>query len=110
MLRKFCNILIILLFVSYLFPNYSKGEVLDSTKLSKAAKSSSSRNKLIVLPAVLHSPVTRWGVGVGSSFLFKTKQNDTTLRTSNIEALALYTQNNQYLGVLGLNFYSPKET
>jgi outer membrane protein assembly factor BamA len=109
MLIKYCNILIILLFV-FLFFNSSKGEVLDSTKLSKATKSSSSRNKLIVLPAVLHSPVTRWGVGVGSSFLFKTKQNDTTLRTSNIEALALYTQNNQYLGVLGLNFYSPRET
>ncbi len=110
MLRKNCNLLIILLFLSFPFFNLSYGEILDSAKIPvRVVKVSSNRNKLILLPAVLHSPVTRWGIGVGSSFLFKTKQNDTTLRTSNIEALALYTQNKQYLGVLGLNFYSPRE-
>src|ERR1700761_9513901 len=109
MLRNNCNILIILLFIYFPFFNSSHGEILDSTKLTNKAIAGGPKNKLIVLPAILHSPVTQWGAGVGSSFLFKTKQNDSTLRTSNIEALALYTQNKQYLGVLGLNFYSPRE-
>jgi outer membrane protein assembly factor BamA len=104
---NFYNVLILLLFVNFTISTIVKGQVLDSVN---APSKSTTKNKLLVLPAVTHSPVTRWGGGVGASFLFKTKLNDSTIRTSNIETLLLGTENHQYLGVLGLNFYSPKET
>lgn len=103
MVKNHCKGLIILGFLFFSFCKLANGEDLDSVTEVK-------KNRLIVLPAIIRSPVTKWGAGVGSSFLFKTKQSDTTIRTSNVEALFLYTQNKQFLGVLGLNMYGPNET
>jgi outer membrane protein assembly factor BamA len=103
MLEKCGKGLIVFGFLLFSFCKLANGKDLDSVIIEK-------KSKLIVLPAITHSPVTRWGVGIGSSLLFKSKQSDTTIRTSNAEGLVLCTQNKQYLGVLGLNMYSPNET
>jgi hypothetical protein len=65
--------------------------------------------KLIVLPAILKSPETKLGLGGAFSVFFKTEKNDTTIRTSNVEGLGLYTLNKQLVNVVSTNIYFPRE-
>ena len=76
----------------------------DSTIVKKS-------KKILVLPAIVKSIETGWAFGAAGSFFFKFKKHktDTLLRTSNIEALGLYTLHQQELAVLGTNIYFPRE-
>lgn len=65
--------------------------------------------RFILLPAVVKTPETNVGFGLASSYFFKAKKNDTLIRTSNLEAVGLYTLNNQVLAEVGANVYFPKE-
>ena len=65
--------------------------------------------KFLVLPALVKSIETSFGFGLAGSFFFKTNKKDTTIRTSNIEALGLYTLRHQDVFLLGCNVYFPKE-
>jgi hypothetical protein len=66
--------------------------------------------KFLLFPLVLSSPVTSWGFGAAGSYFFKTRLNDTTIRTSNVEGIGLYTLRGQTILLLGLNLFTPGET
>jgi len=66
--------------------------------------------KILLLPAIIKSIETGWGGGIAASYFFRTdKGRDSLLRTSNVEGLGLYTQQNQFVAALGVNIYFPDE-
>ncbi len=66
--------------------------------------------RFLLFPVALKSIETGWGGGFAGSYFFKTThRKDTLVRTSNIEALGLYTVRHQFVGVLGFNVYFPGE-
>ena len=78
-----------LLFLLFLFvANSIYASDGDSTKLKNG-------RRVIILPAVLRSPETKWGGGAGVSLTFRTNKGRTSSRTSSVQALALYTQRHQ---------------
>jgi outer membrane protein assembly factor BamA len=64
-------------------------------------------NRLIVLPALLRSPETKWGGGAAISMTFHAGRADSHSRTSNVQALGLYTERHQKLvGVESTLFFN----
>lgn len=51
---------------------------------------------LLVIPLFSYRPETRWNIGVSTSFIFRSKNNDSLTRPSAIRVNMAYTQNNQY--------------
>lgn len=74
----------------------------DSSKLKQS-------HRLITLPAILHSPETKWGGGLAMSLTLRKNKADSLSRTSNIQALALYTQRHQKLIGIESNLFFKKE-
>ncbi len=66
-------------------------------------------NKIIVLPVVIHSPETKWGLGIGTSLTFKVGKPDTLTRTSSLQALGLRTTRGQTILGLDGNIFFPGE-
>ena len=58
-------------------------------------------SRFLNFPFLVRSPETSWGVGGASAFFFKAKKNETKLRTSDINLIALYTLQKQTVIVLG---------
>ncbi len=73
----------------------------DSTK--------QKRNTFIVLPLVLRSIETGWSFGVANTYTFNFKASDSTVRTSNLAALGLYSLRKQLVLALNGTVYFPKE-
>jgi outer membrane protein assembly factor BamA len=67
------------------------------------------KGRWLVLPIILRSPVTKWGLGIAQSYIFPASKSDSISRASNIESLALYTQNKQMVLLLGCNIYTRDE-
>lgn len=67
-----------------------------------------TRNTLI-LPLVARSIETDWSVGVAGSFTFRFNRHDTLTRTSNTQALALYSLRKQFIAALNGTIYLPGE-
>jgi hypothetical protein len=65
--------------------------------------------RALILPVAINSPETKIGVGILTALFFRTSHLDTTVRTSNIQSVVLYTQKRQILLNLGGNIYFPKE-
>lgn len=84
-----------------------------SLGISKSVQDDSSSTKkkrrFLILPFIIHSPETRTGGGALASIFFKTKEKDSTIRTSNIEAVGIYTQRSQIVIQNGGNLYFPHE-
>jgi outer membrane protein assembly factor BamA len=63
--------------------------------------------RLIALPALLRSPETKWGAGAAMSITFNAGRANSSSRTSNVQALGLYTQRSQKLiGVESTLFFN----
>lgn len=82
--------------------SHAQSVVLDSTNASFG------KNFLLV-PIIIKSPETKWGLGYASSYFFKIKKDDTLTRTSNLESIGLVTLRQQLVLMLGMNIYSPNE-
>jgi len=67
-----------------------------------------SRN-LLAFPFVVKSLETNWGFGAIAARFFKTVKRDTTIRTSDVNVLALYTLKKQLILVLNATLFFPKE-
>lgn len=67
-----------------------------------------SRNTLI-LPLVARSIETDWSVGLAGSFTFRFNPSDTLTRTSNTQALALYSLRKQFISAINGTTYLPGE-
>jgi hypothetical protein len=65
--------------------------------------------RALILPVVVNAPETKVGGGVLAALFFKTDDRDSTVRTSNIQSILLYTQRKQIAINLGGNIYFPKE-
>lgn len=71
--------------------------------------SNSFQKNFLLVPIIIKSPETKWGLGYASSYFFKVKKGDTITRTSNIESIGLATLRQQLVLMLGTNIYSPNE-
>lgn len=87
-------------------PQFSLSQAIIENDSATVVKS----KKFLLLPLIFNSPVTSWGFGGAGTFFFKTSKNDSLVRTSNVQALGLYTLHKQTIFLLEVNAYSPKET
>lgn len=67
------------------------------------------KNKVLMFPLVALSTETSWVFGAGGAYIFKTSKKDSTLRTSTVPILMLYTLKEQILVGIGANIFLPKE-
>ncbi|SFC81275.1 Surface antigen [Spirosoma endophyticum] len=67
-----------------------------------------ARNTLI-LPLIARSIETDWSFGVAGSFTFRFNRTDTVTRTSNTQALALYSLRQQFIAAINGTIYFPGE-
>lgn len=63
----------------------------------------------LAFPFVVKSLETDWGFGGVAAHFFKAKKHDTTIRTSDVNLLALYTLRKQLILVLSSTVFFPKE-
>ena len=64
----------------------------------------------MLIPVLIRSIETGWGVGAGGSYFFRTShQHDSVLRTSSAEFLGLYTERSQLVTALQFNVFFPGE-
>lgn len=72
------------------------------------AQQTASKN-LLAFPFVVKSLETDWGFGGIAARFFKTVKSDTTIRTSDVNILGLYTLKKQLIFVLSSTLFFPKE-
>jgi outer membrane protein assembly factor BamA len=63
----------------------------------------------LVLPVIARSIETSWSFGTAASFTFRPKMPDKNLRTSNLQALALYSLRKQFVVAVNGSIYFPGE-
>ena len=83
----------------------------DSIRLPRESVPSQlvrTRNTLI-LPLIARSIETDWSVGLAGSFTFRFNKRDTVTRTSNTQALALYSLRKQFIAAVNGTTYFPGE-
>ncbi|MBS1660308.1 MAG: BamA/TamA family outer membrane protein [Bacteroidetes bacterium] len=78
-------------------------------KLPLPIKSPANIRHVLVLPIIARSIETGWSFGLASAGTFHLKSRDTTTRTSNAQALALYTTRKQFVVALNGSIYFPGE-
>ena len=62
-----------------------------------------------MLPLIARSIETDWSFGVAGSFTFRFNRQDTITRTSNTQALVLYSLRKQFIAAINGTTYFPKE-
>jgi len=102
------------LFVLFLLPREGKGQrdslkSVPVEKLPLAIKSPANIRPILVLPIIARSIETGWSFGLASAATFRVNKRDTTIRTSNAQALALYTTGRQFVVALNGSIYFPGE-
>lgn len=78
-------------------------------KLKLPIKSPANIRHVLVLPIIARSIETGWSFGIASASTFHLKSRDTATRTSNAQALALYTTRKQFVVALNGSIYFPGE-
>ncbi|HVS98797.1 MAG TPA: BamA/TamA family outer membrane protein [Puia sp.] len=94
-----------------------KGQSLDSSggrgtfdkSNAATAKSPANIRHVLILPIIARSIETGWSFGLANASTFHLKKGDTVTRTSNAEALALYTTRRQFVAALNGSIYFPGE-
>jgi len=71
--------------------------------------SATGKAKAIVLPLVARSIETDWSAGVAGSFTFNLGTHHARIRTSNLQALALYSLRRQFITAINGTIYFPGE-
>src|SRR5579859_3466806 len=69
----------------------------------------SPNKNLLAFPFAVRSLETNWGFGGIAARFFKAQQHDTTIRTSDVNFLGLYTVRSQLIRVLSSTIFFPKE-
>jgi len=78
-------------------------------KLKLPIKSPANIRHVLILPIIASSIETGWSFGLASAATFHIKKGDTVTRTSNVQALALYTTRHQFVAALNGSIYFPGE-
>lgn len=84
-------------------------KTLPVEKLPLTIKSPANIRPILVLPIIARSIETGWSFGLASAANFHLKRRDTVIRTSNAQALALYTTRSQFVMALNSSIYFPGE-
>ncbi|HEY4334311.1 MAG TPA: BamA/TamA family outer membrane protein [Puia sp.] len=84
-------------------------KTLPVEKLPLAIKSPANIRPILVLPIIARSIETGWSLGLASAATFHLTSRDTAVRTSNAQALALYTTRSQLVLALNGSIYFPGE-
>ena len=84
-------------------------KTLPVEKLPLPIKSPANIRHVLVLPIIARSIETGWSFGLASASTFHLKSRDTATRTSNAQALALYTTRKQFVVALNGSIYFPGE-
>jgi outer membrane protein assembly factor BamA len=101
-------------FLFYLLPVWGKAQT-DSLKNHpderppSSIKSRANIHPILVLPIIASSIETGWSFGVANAATFHISRRDTAIRTSNAQALALYTTRGQFVVALNGSIYFPGE-
>ncbi len=66
-------------------------------------------HNVLVLPVIARSIETNWSFGIANSFTFHLNPKDKYVRTSNIQALALYSLRKQFIVAINGSIYFPGE-
>jgi outer membrane protein assembly factor BamA len=74
-----------------------------------AAQSPANLRHILVLPIIGRSIETGWSFGVVCASTFHLNAHDSATRTSNAQAVALYTTRNQFVAALNGSIYFPGE-
>jgi outer membrane protein assembly factor BamA len=83
--------------------------VIPIQKLPLPIKSPAKIRHVLVLPVIARSIETGWSFGLASAATFHLKTHDSATRTSNVQALALYTTRQQFVTVINGSIYFPGE-
>jgi outer membrane protein assembly factor BamA len=83
--------------------------VVPVQKLPLPIKSPANIRHTLVLPIIARSIETGWSFGMATASTFHLKMSDTTTRTSNAQALALYTTRAQLVLAINGSIYFPGE-
>jgi outer membrane protein assembly factor BamA len=78
-------------------------------KLPLPIKSPANIRHVLVLPIIARSIETGWSFGLASASTFHLYKRDTAIRTSNAQAVALYTTRHQFVSALNGSIYFPGE-
>ena len=81
----------------------------DSTLLHIQKQSPAKIRHVLVLPIIAKSIETGWSFGLAGASTFHLVAHDSITRTSNVQALALYTTRNQFVAALNGSIYFPGE-
>lgn len=73
--------------------------------VSIAQKDSGRSKQLLILPVVAKSVETGWSFGVASALSFRMSKSDTISRTSNMQALVLYSLKKQFVAAINGSQY-----
>jgi len=112
--------LYILLFLTYAAPSLGQFAAIDTIPVKKnivpltitlPVKDSikPAPKNLLAFPFVVRSLETDWGFGGILARFFKAEKRDTTIRTSDVNLLGLYTLRKQLILVLSSTIFFPKE-
>lgn len=74
-----------------------------------SAREAAPKKNLLILPFIVSSLETNWGLGGIAARFFKPARQDTAIRTSDVNVLGLYTLKKQLILVLSSTIYFPKE-
>lgn len=101
-------------FLFYLLPLWGKAQkdslkTVPVEKLPLTIKSPANIRPILVLPIIASSIETGWSFGIVSAATFHISRRDTVIRTSNAQALALYTTRKQFVVALNGSIYFPGE-
>ena len=78
-------------------------------KLKLPIKAPANIRHVLVLPIIASSIETGWSFGGAGAATFRVKGRDTLSRTSNVEGVALYTTEHQFVAALNGSIYYPGE-
>jgi len=78
-------------------------------KLKLPIRSPANIRHVLVLPIIARSIETGWSFGLASASTFHLYKEDSTVRTSNAQAIALYTTRRQFVTALNGSIYFPGE-
>ena len=96
-------------FLCFFFVVLLAGQIFASEAIPVDTLKTKTTGKFLIFPFLIRSPETSVGFGAASAFFFKTKHNDTLIRTSDFNLVSLYTLKKQMVFVLGSSIYFPDE-
>jgi hypothetical protein len=73
------------------------------------SKTVPKKHKLLGIPVISRAPETDWAFGFAGTWFFRADMRDSTVRTSNLQFISLYTLRNQFVAELEGTFILPGE-